>query len=581
MMNQTNIPRPEYPRPQMVRQEWINLNGQWEFEVDNGSSGKERKWQEREALNDRIMVPFCPESTLSGIGNKDFMRTVWYRKEFELPDNWYTGRTLLHFGAVDYETTVWINGKSAGRHMGGYSSFSFDITALLKKGVNVLFVCADDDTRSGKQPRGKQCGAYYSAGCDYTRTTGIWQTVWLEHVPQVSLSSYQVIPDPDNSCVHITSQVSGTTSPYRLDTRVLYQGRLAGEGTVHSANHQNNQTISLSELHLWEPGAPNLYSLSFTLTAEESEADHVEGYFGLRRVSWSDNAMYINGKPVFQRLVLDQGFYPDGIYTAPTDEALKKDIQLSMELGFNGARLHEKMFEPRFLYWADQLGYLVWGEHANWGLDISGPMGLERFLPEWVETLERDYNHPSIVGWCPFNETWDYDGKKQDNEVLRIVYQVTKSIDKTRPVIDTSGNYHVITDIYDIHDYEQDVAAFQAKFEPMRSGGEVYESHPHRQKYSGQPYFVSEYGGIKWDPEHIEENGWGYGEGPKTEEEFIERYRGLTNALLSNPRICAFCYTQLYDVEQEVNGLYTYDRVPKFDPKIIREINMQKAAIEN
>jgi hypothetical protein len=197
-----------------------------------------------------------------------------------------------------------------------------------------------------------------------------------------------------------------------------------------------------------------------------------------------------------------------------------------------------------------------------------------------VETLERDYNHPSIIGWCPFNETWDSDGKKQDNEVLRIVYQVTKSLDKTRPVIDTSGNYHVITDIYDIHDYEQDVVKFAAKFEPMKNGGEVYDNHPDRQKYSGQPYFVSEYGGIKWDPEHREEKGWGYGEGPKTEEEFIERYRGLTNALLSNPGICAFCYTQLYDVEQEVNGLYTYDRVPKFDSKLIREINRQKAAIE-
>jgi beta-galactosidase/beta-glucuronidase len=289
----------------------------------------------------------------------------------------------LHFGAVDYETTVWVNGKSAGKHIGGYSSFSFDITALLKEGVNVLFVCAYDDARSGKQPRGKQSGSYYSKGCEYTRTTGIWQTVWLEHVPQVSLSSYQVIPDPDNSCVHITTHVSGTVSPYRLETKVLYQGKIVGENVIHSFQQQMNQTIPLCEVHLWEPGVPNLYYLSFTLTTENSEADHVEGYFGLRSISWNNKVMCINGKPVFQRLVLDQGFYPDGIYTAPTDDALKRDIEISMELGLNGARLHEKIFEPRYLYWADQLGYLVWGEHGNWGLDISGPMGLERFLPEW------------------------------------------------------------------------------------------------------------------------------------------------------------------------------------------------------
>jgi beta-galactosidase/beta-glucuronidase len=580
MFIQKNIPRPEYPRPQMVRENWLNLNGEWDFEVDYGCSGKDRKWFERESLKDKIIVPFCPESELSGIGNKDFMRTVWYRKEFEVPGDWRIGRILLHFGAVDYETTVWVNGKSAGRHIGGYSSFSFDITALLKDGVNVVTLCADDDTRSGKQPKGKQCGGYYSVGCEYTRTTGIWQTVWLEHVPKVSVTSYQVTPDPDNSCVHITSQVSGAIGSCRLETKVLYEGKVVGESVIHSSHHQLNQTISLTEIHLWEPGVPNLYALSITLTAEDSEEDHVEGYFGLRSVSWNNKVMCINGKPVFQRLVLDQGFYPDGIYTAPSDAALKRDIEISMELGFNGARLHEKIFEPRYLYWADQLGYLLWGEHGNWGLDISGPMGLERFLPEWIEALERDYNHPSIIGWCPFNETWDYEGKKQDNEVLRIIYQVTKSIDKTRPVIDTSGNYHVITDIYDIHDYEQDTAKFAANYEPMRNGGEVYDNHSDRQKYEGQPYFVSEYGGIKWDPEHKEASGWGYGEGPKDAEEFIERYRGLTQTLLNHPGICAFCYTQLYDVEQEVNGLYTYDRVPKFNPKLIREINQQKAAIE-
>ena len=303
-------------------------------------------------------------------------------------------------------------------------------------------------------------------------------------------------------------------------------------------------------------------------------------------------SILINGKPVFQRLVLDQGFYPEGIYTAPTDMALKNDIEISMGLGFNGARMHEKIFEARYIYWADKLGYLVWGEHANWGLNITTPMGLERFLPEWMEALERDFNSPALIGWCPFNETWDrkftlpengsWDPKgiRQDDEVLRIVYNVTKMVDKTRPVIDTSGNYHVVTDIFDIHDYEQDPEKFAEKFEPMKNGGKPFVNYPDRQKYEGQPYFVSEYGGIWWNPEQKDGKAWGYGQRPKSEEEFLKRYEGLTSILLRNPKICAFCYTQLYDVEQEVNGLYTYDRKPKFDAKIIREINSRKAAIE-
>lgn len=251
-----------------------------------------------------------------------------------------------------------------------------------------------------------------------------------------------------------------------------------------------------------------------------------------------------------------------------------------MGLGFNGARMHEKIFEQRYIYWADKLGYLVWGEHANWGLDITTSKGLEVFLPEWLESLERDYNSPSIVGWCPFNETWDADGTKQDNEVLRIVYNVTKAIDPTRPVIDTSGNFHVVTDIFDVHDYEQDTKKFATSYESMKNGGDVFVTHPDRQKYEGQPYFVSEYGGIWWNPNQTDNNAWGYGNRPKSQEEFIKRYDGLTSCLLNNPNICAFCYTQLYDVEQEVNGLYTYDRKEKFNPEVIKKINSQIAAIE-
>ena len=592
MYNKESIPRPEYPRPQFVRNQWINLNGEWEFEIDHGKSGRQRNRYEAEKLKSKIIVPFCPESKLSGVEYKDFMSSVWYKRDFTVPIEWYSKRVLIHFGAVDYDTEVWINGVSAGTHRGGYSSFALDITKLLVTGNNVVTVCAEDDVRSGLQPRGKQSGEYHSHGCDYTRTTGIWQTVWLESVAESYISSLKYIPDPENKCLHIEGAFIGDVAGCSLSVNASFDSKIAGSQTAAITGNRVNMTVKLSDIHLWAAGEPNLYDLAISLLNGNESIDRVDSYFGLRSVSLTDHAICINGKPVFQRLVLDQGFYPDGVYTAPTDEDLKNDIKISMGLGFNGARMHEKMFEQRYIYWADKLGYLVWGEHANWGLDITTPLGLERFLPEWMETLERDFNSPAIIGWCPFNETWDKEytlpenggwdpkGIKQDNEVLRIVYNMTKAIDKTRPVIDTSGNYHVVTDIFDIHDYEQDVELFAAKFESMKNGGEAYITFPHRQKYESQPYFVSEYGGIWWNPEHKDSKAWGYGNRPTSEEEFIKRYEGLTNTLLDNPKICAFCYTQIYDVEQEVNGLYTYDRKPKFNPDIIKKINTRKAAIE-
>jgi beta-galactosidase/beta-glucuronidase len=574
------IPRPEHPRPQFVREKWKNLNGIWEFEIDHGKSGRERNLHQIEKLCSEIVVPFCPESRRSSIEYKDFMASVWYQKEFCIPDEWSRSRILMHFGAVDYDAEVWINGISAGCHRGGYTPFCFDITDLIQPDVNVVTVCAEDDVRSGLQPGGKQSSRFHSYGCHYTRTTGIWQTVWLESVPKDYISSLRFVPDPENACLYVEVSLEGDVYGHILVLETFYNGKSTGSASAKVTSFNTCLKVDVSEVHLWEPGNPNLYDIDVSLCKNDKCIDAVKSYFGLRTVALSDNAILINGKPVFQRLVLDQGFYPDGIYTAPTDEDLRRDIEISMSLGFNGARLHEKVFEPRFLYWADKMGYLVWGEYANWGLDITTPMGLERFLPEWLEAIERDFNHPSIIGWCPFNETWDNDGRKQDDEVLRIVYSATKMIDKTRPVIDTSGNYHVVTDIFDIHDYDQDPESFAAKFEPMKHGQDVYNTFPYRQRYEGQPYFVSEYGGIWWNPGQTDEKGWGYGNRPKSKEEFLERYRALTETLLSNPMICAFCYTQLYDVEQEVNGLYTYDRKPKFDPEVIKTINTQKAAIE-
>lgn len=581
MAQPSSVPRPEYPRPDWVRPEWMNLNGEWQFEMDHGKSGKDRGyWGSAHEFSGTITVPFCPESRLSGVGYTDFMAAVWYKREFVLPENWTAGKTLLHFGAVDYMAEVWVNGVSIGLHRGGYTPFCFDITAQLVSGPNVITVYAEDDVRSGRQPRGKQSERFYSHGCDYTRTTGIWQTVWLEQVPDTYLSKMKTIADPDNACVHLEIKVCGDAAGSTLTASALYAGADAGEASVLVAGSSVNLTVPLTEVHLWEAGSPRLYDLKLTLSRQGVQTDSVRSYFGLRTVRLDGMAFRINGKSVFQRLVLDQGFYPDGIYTAPSDEALRRDIEISMELGFNGARLHEKMFEPRFLYWADRLGYLVWGEHANWGLDITTTEAVARFLPEWLEGLERDYNHPALIGWCPFNETWDRDGVKQDNGVLELVYEVTKRMDPTRPVIDTSGNFHVVTDIFDLHDYDQNPETFRNRYEPMKDGGEVYNTFPERQKYEGQPYFISEYGGIWWNPQQQDEKSWGYGDRPVSEQAFIERYEGLTNVLLDHPMMFGFCYTQLYDVEQEVNGLYTYDRQPKFDREIIRRINSRKAAIE-
>ena len=568
-----SLPRPEHPQPQMERSAWRSLNGAWQFAFDFGKSGLDRHFERRDALDTTITVPFCPESVLSGVHYTDFIPAVWYARAFTLTPEELSGRVLLHFGAVDYEAHVFVNGEPAGTHRGGYTSFCFDITDLCRAGENRLSVYAEDDNRSGKQPRGKQCESFDSQGCDYTRTTGIWQTVWLEFVPETYIQSVQYYPNITEGTLLVQAKLCGAGT---FMVQASFEGRPCGEASTRAENGFAAVTLPLSELHLWDVGQGNLYDLTLTFGS-----DSVKSYAGMREVRIEGRRVLLNGRPVFQRLVLDQGFYPDGIYTAPDDSALVRDIELSLAAGFNGARLHQKVFEPRFLYHCDRLGYLAWGEMANWGLDYSDPAALEAFLGEWLDAVDRDFNHPSIVGWCPFNETWDREGRRQLDSLLAMVYRVTKQLDPTRPCIDTSGNFHVVTDIYDVHDYEQDPASFAAHYEAFRTGGAFYDAQAARQQYDGKkPMFVSEYGGIKWNPQGDVDKAWGYGDGPATEEAFIERYRGLTEALLSNPNMFGFCYTQLYDVEQETNGLYTYSREPKFDMAVFHAINTQPAACE-
>ena len=565
-----SIPRPEYPRPQFVRSGWMNLNGAWQFEIDHGGSGRARGLVEKEPLDQSILVPFCPESELSGVGYKDFMAAVWYRRSFVLPEEALGQRVYLHFGAVDYKCEAWLNGQSVGVHEGGYASFSFEITHALQAGENTLVVCADDDMRHGRQPFGKQCYRYHSFGCSYTRTTGIWQTVWLEWTPQTHIQSMRMIPDATNGTLYVDAAISGPAAGLTLKATAFFGGEEQAHVEVLVDGNHAKCTLKVKDLHPWAPGQPNLYDLTLTLGE-----DRVQSYFGLRSISFDGKKCLLNGKPVFQRLILDQGFYPDGVYTAASDEALRHDIEMSMAMGFNGARLHQKVFEQRFLYWADRLGYLCWGEMPSWGIEPSLPHTMTIFLREWLEVVQRDFNAPSIVGWCPYNEVWKESNEGLRELTLQMTYRTTKAVDPTRPCIDVSGGFHVETDIYDTHDYEQRVDVYAQRYQP---GAELYEPFPRHEQYDGKlPMFVSEYGGIRWTDD---ETGWGYGEGPKTGEEFIARYKGLTEALLGNPEHMGFCYTQLTDVEQEQNGLYTYHRQPKFPPEVIRAINTQKAAIE-
>lgn len=566
------IPRSEHPDPQFQRKDWLNLNGEWDFEFDFGNSGLRAGVLEKDEWSRKINVPFCPESKLSGIEYTDFIAAVWYRKSVTVTEAQLEGRVLIHFGAVDYETYLYVNGEEAGYHKGGYTSFTFDITKFLTAGENVIAVNARDDVRDPLVPRGKQSELYNSHGCDYTRTTGIWQTVWLEFVPKAYVKSFKLFPDTVNATLGVSAVVEGEGA---FKAEAFYDGRLVGSFEKTAAGFVSGD-IKLSETHLWEVGCGRLYDLKITFGGDE-----ISSYFGLRDIRIDGYKVLINGKSVFQRLVLDQGFYADGIYTAPSDEALEKDIRLSLAVGFNGARLHQKVFESRFLYHCDRLGYIVWGEFGNWGLDYSRDGALEAMLPQWCESVARDFNHPAIVGWCPFNETWDRDGRKQNDELLRIVYRVTKQLDETRPCIDTSGNFHVETDIFDVHDYEQKVEIFKGNYDRLMTEGVLFERFPDRQEYDGKkPAFVSEYGGIQWSL-GSRGDAWGYGNAPKSEQEFIDRYKGLTDALLDNERMFGFCYTQLYDIEQEQNGLYYYDRSPKFDPELFRRINSRKAAIED
>jgi len=598
----TPIPRPEYPRPQMVRRDWLTLNGQWQFEIDSGDSGLERGLVQRE-LSDAIVVPFAPESELSGIANTDFLEAVWYRRTVQIPADWAGRRTLLHFGAVDYDATVWVNGCEVARHRGGFSSFTADLGDMVSPEQEATIVVRARDSRHGPQARGKQATRYANSDCHYTRTTGIWQSVWLEPVPEVSLRRPRITPDVAGSAFQLTLPLTGNRPGWSVRARLLDDG-----GEVVSAQVRADVDLApglrlqipADRVRLWQVGEGFCYDLQIELLDADGEVvDAVDSYAGLRSVALDGNRVLLNGQTVFQRLVLDQGYYPDGLMTPPSDAAQRGDIELSLAAGFNGARLHQKVFEERFLYHADQLGYLLWGEFGDWGIGGFGPRSDHQqpgaaFLNEWAEILQRDYSHPSIIGWCPLNETWQVhqDRITALDTVTWAMFTTTKLADPTRPVIDASGYSHRVpeTDIYDSHSYEQDPQAFRQEQAGLADGKPFLNTHNGETislPYAGQPYFVSEYGGIWWNPGEAaaadgsdRSHSWGYGQRVADEEEFHDRFAGLTEVLLGDENMFGYCYTQLTDVFQEQNGIYRFDRTTKLDVDRVRAVQAQPAAVE-
>ncbi len=590
LITSPDIPRTDYPRPQWVRDNWYCLNGEWEFAFDFGQSGEERGM-----INDgdyplKIQVPFCPESKLSGIEYIDFIPAVWYRRTLtfqELPKE----RCILHFGAVDYLCKVWVNGELCGVHKGGYTAFEMDITKALKSGDNKIVVYSEDNQRSGRQAKGKQCDTYGSAVCAYKRTTGIHQTVWLEFVPDRYLEFAKMTPHAADGVLDLRVSVKNALPGDHIRIIAQYHGKIVAENEANISYNQSTAQIKVGEIHLWNPGKPEIYDLTLELinSATGKVLDTVGSYFALRDISLTDRALMVNGNPVFMRMILDQGFHPEGVYTAPDDERLKNDIERAMEIGFNGARFHRRVFEERSLYWADRLGYLVWAEYPI--RDLSGPQGFCDGLPEWMETMNQYYNHPSVIGWICSNET--YHSMVLDPNVVKMFYSITKTMDPFRPAIDASGGIHYdATDMFDVHDYEQDPDKLYEYLKPMAENDEIFHSSVERYRgiapireeiYKGQPYWISECGGTLWNPENKDGSGWGYGETPTDEEAFIKRYEGLINVMASHPRVCGFCYTQLTDIEQEKNGLYYYDRTPKFSAESyerIRVANQSMAEIE-
>ena len=573
-----------YPRPQMERSFWLNLNGTWEFAFDDKNIGESEKWYENFTIDKKeIQVPYTYETKMSGIGIEEFHPVVWYRREVEL--NGVQGKTILNFEGVDYEAKVWVNGVFAGSHRGAYSRFSMDITDLISKGKNVVTLRAED-SQSCIQPRGKQRWKDENFLCWYVQTTGIWKSVWIENVAETYVKSLKITPDIDRSTVRFEIRLNRKPlDRVRIKTDVSFDGDKVTSSTIDVNTECSEFEISLAngdrpwEVRYWSPNDPALYDVNLQVISEDG-CDEVKSYFGMRKVSIENGEVLLNNRPIYQRLILDQGYWEDSHLTPPSEEAIIKDVDLIMAAGFNGLRKHQKVEDERFLYWCDKKGLLVWCEMPS--AYSTGDDVVETFTNEWMQIVRQNYNHPSIITWTAFNESWGVEHiytNVNEQKFTEGIYHLTKAFDPMRPVIVNDGWEHTVSDILTLHDYEEKGEEFSKRYSGAKEKIVNNELCFNKDRYAfakgysykGQPIIISEYGGIAF----TSESGWGYGNQVKSEKEYLERYESITQAIKDLDYNVGFCYTQITDVQQEINGLYTMKREPKVDIDRIREINLK------
>lgn len=601
-MAASDPPRPEYPRPQLRRERWTNLNGSWGFAFDDENVGLAEGWQHVTAeqlaraawpFEREIVVPFAYQTPASGIGDPTHHPVVWYGRTVATADAFDPGRRLLmHIGASDYRTTIYVNGQHVASHEGGYTPLRADVTAAIRGHDDVIVVRVEDPPDDLGQPRGKQGWRGGSGYIFYADTTGIWQTVWLEPVSEAAVEDVTVVPVLSEGAVELTVSVTPAAVGARLRVRVLRDELVLVDDDVQLAEPQVTRRLSLVEhpgvrdahlvdhggVALWHPWNPRLYDLELVLEdADRVEHDRVRSYFGMRSIEIRDGVVRLNGRPLFQRLVLDQGYFPDGGYTATSDDALRRDIELAKSLGFIGARKHQKLEDPRWLYWADRLGFLVWEEMPS-AFRFS-PAAVARTTREWQEAIARDRNHPCIITWVPVNESWGIGGAGAhrgpgDVDYLLALHHLTKALDTTRLVVSNDGWEHAATDLLTLHDYGS-AAHLRRRFADAESALNARWARrmPHLPGFvpDSKPLVVSEFGGVA-----VAADGtWGFDTVPDAAA-LVERYGELVAAVTASPVVAGFCWTQLTDVEQEGNGLLTFDRRPKGDPAAIRAATLQE-----
>ncbi len=572
------ILRSELPNPAFARDNWRILNGKWDFAFD-----PEDQFQSGGVdgirFDKTIQVPFCYESELSGIHTDEPSKSVWYRRSFTVEEEELCGSVLLRFGAVDYIARVWVNGQYVGCHEGGFTPFYFEVSSLLKPGENVLVVKAED-SYAQEVPRGKQVWGREPRTCFYRNTTGIWQSVWLEFTGCDYITDIRITPDLDKNQAHfeirtLTEQSADISLTIRKGEEVLGTMTVcAGDRrTCCSFGFRENGVNSIWDLY-WTPEFPTLLDVEVKLIREGQVLDTVNTYFGMRKIHVCGERIFLNNTLLYQRLVLDQGYWPQGLMTAPSDEAIRKDVELAKAMGFNGARKHQKIEDPRYYYWADKLGLLVWGELPS-NYDFT-PEGQRMLLSELQAFIKRDYNHPCIMTWIPFNESWGVHqivGDPMQKAFVKGIYYLIKSLDDTRLVGSNDGWEQIgLTDFCGIHDYDITPTNFAQRYgdieETMRGSVNFKPVYARDEVYNGSPILITEMGGVKLK----NDGGWGYNQDVENEDRMVEYLRGMMQVIRSHSRVRGFCYTQLTDIQQETNGLLDGNRNPKVPIDTMRAI---------